>query len=113
MSEVVEEARAVVARTALWDDPERRLLRGLLAEVDRLTADLAECYRLTGADPDGNEDWRIARYAVVEVRALLQELTDAEDEVDRLTAEIERRDRELVCCEDCWDAGKRPVEVER
>jgi hypothetical protein len=48
MSEVVEEARAVVARTALWDDPERRLLRGLLAEVDRLQARVAQ---LEDADP--------------------------------------------------------------
>lgn len=29
-----------------------------------LQAALAECYRLTGADPDGNEDWRLAPNAV-------------------------------------------------
>jgi hypothetical protein len=35
MSDVVGEVRALLGRTAFWDD-DRRLLRGLLAEVDRL-----------------------------------------------------------------------------
>lgn len=34
---------------------------------------LAECYRLTGADPDGNEDWRLAPGAVQEVARLRKE----------------------------------------
>ena len=39
-------------------------------EIERLTHQLAECYRLSGADPDNNEDWRLARDAVDEVRRL-------------------------------------------
>lgn len=39
-----------------------------------LIAALAECYRLTGADPDGNEDWRLAEDAVKEVRRLRHEV---------------------------------------
>ena len=35
--------------------------------------DLAECYRLSGADPDGNEDWRLAPYAVEAVRELRED----------------------------------------
>lgn len=46
------------------------LLKQKDAQIDRLTADLAECYRLSGADPDGNEDWRLALRAVEEVRRL-------------------------------------------
>jgi len=35
------------------------LLRERDAQIASLTAQLAECYRLSGADPDGNEDWRL------------------------------------------------------
>lgn len=56
----------------------------LRAEVRRLQADLAECYRLSGADPDGNEDWRIAPYAVVEVERLRRESDEAEARVAQL-----------------------------
>lgn len=45
-------------------------LTALRREVERLTRELAECYRLTGADPDGNEDWRLAKEAVIAVREL-------------------------------------------
>jgi hypothetical protein len=38
------------------------------AERDKHVQDLAECYRLSGADPDGKEDWRLAPEAVQEVR---------------------------------------------
>lgn len=41
--------------------------------IERLEADLAECFRLSGADPDCNEDWRLAHYAVEEVRRLREE----------------------------------------
>lgn len=32
--------------------------------VEQLEAWLAECYKLSGADPDGNENWRLAPHAV-------------------------------------------------
>ena len=35
---------------------------GLELYRESLEADLAECYRLSGADPDGDEDWRLAPY---------------------------------------------------
>lgn len=38
-----------------------------------LEGQLAQCYKLTGADPDGNEDWRLAPHAVEEVRRLRNE----------------------------------------
>lgn len=54
-----------------------QLLRDLLAELARVRQErddnikrLAECYRLSGADTDGNEDWRLAGRAVEEVRRL-------------------------------------------
>jgi len=69
------------------------LWRGLVAEsraaLTRLTSDLAECYRLTGADPDINEDWRLAPYAVVEV----QRLRDEHDAADiALATALRERD---------------------
>lgn len=41
--------------------------------IHRLEGQLAECYRLSGADPDGNEDWRLATDAVEEVTRLRNE----------------------------------------
>lgn len=51
------------------------------ATIAQLQTDLAECYRLSGADPDGNEDWRLAPYAVQEVRRLRAESDKADAEV--------------------------------
>ena len=50
-------------------------------------AALAECYRLTGADTDGDEDWRIARRAVQEVRRLRQEHDDLESTIELIRRE--------------------------
>lgn len=49
----------------------------LQTEGCKRDAALAECYRLTGADPDGNEDWRLAPDAVGEVRRLRAEYDEA------------------------------------
>lgn len=57
-----------------------------------LEAQLAECYRLSGADPDGNEDWRLAPQAVEEVRRLRQE----SDEADQSLLDELRVAREVV-----------------
>jgi DNA repair exonuclease SbcCD ATPase subunit len=46
--------------------------------VAKLQGMLAECYRLTGADADGNEDWRLAQRAMDEVRRLRRESDAAE-----------------------------------
>ena len=57
-------------------------------ERDTALAQLAECYRLTGADPSGgmtgdvNEDWRLAQYAVEEVRRLRAECDEAQASED-------------------------------
>lgn len=45
--------------------------------ADKAIADLAECFRLTGADPDGNEDWRLSERAVAEVAQLRKDSDDA------------------------------------
>lgn len=57
-------------------------------KIARLEHDLAECYKLTGADPDGNEDWRLATHAVEEVRRMREELDMADDEVWHLGQRI-------------------------
>ena len=46
---------------------------GRLNDFAELESALAECYRLSGADPDGDEDWRLACHAVDEVRRLREE----------------------------------------
>lgn len=48
----------------------------LRGKVGRLTKELAECYRLTGADSDGNTDAMLAEHAVSEVRRLRRELDE-------------------------------------
>lgn len=50
------------------------------ARCETLTRDLAECYRLSGADPDGDEDWRLAPRAVAAVRQLRADYDQACDE---------------------------------
>lgn len=47
--------------------------------VGELTRALAKCYRLSGADPDGDEDAMLARHAVQAVRELREE-SDANGE---------------------------------
>lgn len=42
-------------------------------EITRLQGLLAQCYRLAGADPDGNEDWQLAENAVKEVTRMRKE----------------------------------------
>src|ERR1700744_1064084 len=53
----------------------------LQLQIELLAAqkDLAECYRLSGADPDGDEDWRLAAHAVNEVKRLRAESDEADD----------------------------------
>ena len=40
------------------------------AVIEERNTWLAECYRLSGADPDGDEDWRLAPFAVAAVKQL-------------------------------------------
>lgn len=51
-------------------------------KIARLEHDLAECFKLTGADPD--EDWKLAQRAVEEVARMRQELDNAEGRISEL-----------------------------
>lgn len=54
---------------------------------------LGQCFRLSGADPDGNESWRLAPRAVDAVRQLRADYDEACDEGEKLReriAELER-----------------------
>ena len=87
-----------------------RLLLKVEAELQRLaqtcaqqTKDLAECYRQTGADPDWNEDWRLAPQAVEEVTQMRVELEgqykradDAEAEQAALRTALETLEADLA-----------------
>jgi hypothetical protein len=59
-----------------WEKSHQNALN-MQDERDALIAQLAECYRLSGADPDGNEDWRLAPRAVAEVKRLRSDYEEA------------------------------------
>lgn len=73
-------------------------------QIAVLLAALAECYRLTGADPDGNEDWRLASNAIAEVRRLREQADETEVAFhtavgllsEILSLDLERRVKELL-----------------
>lgn len=68
------EAHNVANETGMWS----------LDMVDML----AECYRESGADPDGNENWRIAPDALAAVRELRKDYAEAIDEASALRERI-------------------------
>lgn len=63
-------------------------LRSLLARCREAEDRLGECYRLTGADPDGDESWRLAPHAVEEVRRLREEHDTAQRELSAERIEV-------------------------
>ena len=73
-----------------WFDIQVERERILLARIAELHKDLADCFRLTGADPDGNEDWRLSRDAVKEVAAMRTDLDLAETRIAELEADAAR-----------------------
>jgi hypothetical protein len=69
-------------------------VRRLQAELDEANTRLGECYRATGEDPDGNENWRLAPFAVQAVRGLREENDQLGAELDRVAGEVRKhRDR--------------------
>lgn len=66
---VPEAARTVEALCQVIRDL-LQSVRALSAQGTTLLAMLAECYRATGVDPDGNSDAMLAPYAIEEVRRL-------------------------------------------
>lgn len=60
----------------------------LTAALDERSAWLAECYKLTGADPDGDEDWRLAPDAVEEVRRFRRDYDDLDSQLMQSHAEL-------------------------
>lgn len=72
------------------------------ARADRYAESLAECYRLTGADPDGNDDRALARYAVEEVGRLRREADEDADRADRYADAI----RKFAMYEDGHEPGE-------
>ena len=54
-------------------------LRDQEAEIARHVKVLADCFRMAGADPDGNEDWRIAPDALRAVTDLRRDYDEVMD----------------------------------
>lgn len=61
------EAERDEALSAVLKESERE------ARIEELEAQLAECYRISGADPDGDSDSHLAKHAVQAVRELREE----------------------------------------
>jgi phage shock protein A len=77
--------------------------------VRSMEKQLAECYRLTGADPDGNEDWRLAPHAVEEVRRLREKLDEAEHRVLMVEHLKDQLRSASVALENFWAAYESGV----
>lgn len=67
----------------------RRRAEEAEGRVDNLQAQLAECYRASGADPDGDSDAHLAKGAVQAVRELRKECREEAERADRLQATLE------------------------
>jgi hypothetical protein len=68
----------------------RAELDQLRQQVEKLEHDLAECYRLTGSDPDGDSDSMLAKHAVGAVRELREEADKAGDWEERAVSAGQR-----------------------
>jgi hypothetical protein len=94
--------------------------------------DLAECYRLSGADPDGDEDCKLAPHAVTEVKRMREEFDTAQAENEELQSKydaaygiirglekenaelrlaIQTNNEYLVTTEDGWEARCNALEA--
>jgi hypothetical protein len=99
----------------------------LLPAYERQVEQLAECYRLTGSDCDGNEDWRLARHAVGAVRELRERVDENEKNYDALELKYRAKlwlghghiggygdDGEMQCSACApfgeWDYRRAPIE---
>ena len=86
----IEPANAEFIASARSDVP------ALVAEVERLHFLLAECYRATGADPDGNDDAMLARHALVKVKMLREEADSEGARADAAEARVAELERDLA-----------------
>lgn len=71
-----------------------------------LREQLGQCFRLSGADPDGNENWRIAPRAVDAVRQLREDYDSACDEAERLRERVAELDAQNKLLSDDLDANE-------
>jgi hypothetical protein len=67
---------------------------------------LGQCFRLSGADPDGNENWRLAPRAVDAVRQLRADYDETCDEAEKLRERVAELERDLLTLK----AGAQKVE---
>jgi DNA repair exonuclease SbcCD ATPase subunit len=72
----------------------RNAAPALLSALEEAESQLAECYRLTGADPDGDEDWRLAPFAVQEVKRFREESDEDEARILALSSQVSSLTRE-------------------
>jgi len=66
--------------------PEAETRRWMIRELE---GRLAECYRLTGSDPDGDSDSMLANLAVAAVKELREEGDEAQAQHDALYSAVE------------------------
>lgn len=78
-----EDHDAALAQVEAERDAIVAQLAALQVEHGKAITQLAECYRLSGADPDGNEDWRLAGHAVDAVAGLREESGNRAEAAER------------------------------
>ena len=83
------------------------------AQVAALQAQLATCFKLSGADPDGNEDWRLAPHAVDEVTRLRNDYDELGDETEALRGQLTQRTVELKAAKRERDHAKKMEVVQK
>ncbi len=92
MSDVVERLRELSDEYEVIERPVE--IQDAIAEIERLQGLLADCFRESGADTDGNEDWRIAPSAPQEVAVLRKDYDECCEDAERLREALEEiRDR--------------------
>ena len=81
---------AEVVRLREERDDQASLVEVFEDEAKRLRSDLASCYRITGADPDGDDDAMLARKAVNAVRRLREESDHQGTRADEFAEEVKK-----------------------
>lgn len=90
---VFDEVNAAIRRTTAFH---QEAIAALTRERDAIIAQLAECFRMSGADPDGDEDWRLAGSAVQAVGQLREDYDAACTTECAAIARAEKAERELA-----------------
>jgi len=96
-----------------------RLDAEMRKEIEQRNGWLAECYRISGADPSGgmkgdvNEDWRLAQNAVEAVTDFRRDYDEACEEAHQLRAKLAACEPLVAACEAEFDVQGKTEDGEQ